>query len=174
MKTCDGEDELKVGTRVYVSGKQDGREFTFNSGEIGHVHSYGDYVRIRFDDWTEGHGFEGREWCFYECNRKDWTITLRDPPASIGPSTYLNGHEADITFTPPAGDDQPTRPRFMTAWLVSDDCVFVPTGTAYMTKADADAHALEVLAENGCDDQIAVLELRAVHMARLTITSEAA
>jgi hypothetical protein len=75
----------------------------------------------------------------------------------------------------PASTPEPTvRPRFMTAYLVDDDRVFVPTGDAFMTKADADADALVKLEEIGTQDQIAVLELRTVHMSRLTITSEAA
>lgn len=264
--------ELTAGTRVIVSGEQDGKTFHCEDGVVSQVLSL--YTIVRFDNWRDGHGAENADWCFYESDRQDWTITaplavstglsasdLRagdevklpqwhktetveridgtgvvvkyegedyryggfsdwvlvkraEPALAAGDRVKYVGsvfdelkgecgtlvsdlEDGEVLFDDkrsgradgmytclpeslekierPTSTPEPTvRPRFMTAFLVDDDRVFVPTGDAFMTKEDADADALVKLEEIGTQDQIAVLELRTVHMSRLTITSEAA
>jgi hypothetical protein len=66
------------------------------------------------------------------------------------------------------------RPRFMTAWIVDDDEAFRSTGDAFKTLEAAEAFVEQTLRDNGTDDQIAVFEIRSVHLARLTVTKEVA
>lgn len=66
------------------------------------------------------------------------------------------------------------RPRFMTAWITDDEASFHPTGDAFKTLEAAEAFAAQTLRDNGTDDQIAVFEIRSVHLARLTVTKEVA
>lgn len=186
---CDLGNNLVEGMEVIVSGNQDTGAFNCNIGVVVNdedycAGAYGTCILIRFSDWNEGHGEDKNQWYFFENDRAAWTITFHGiaTPAPVGPSTYLNGLEDSITFEPryewsedPISPvEASARPRFMTAYLVTDDRVFVPTGDAFMTKEAADAGALEALKGNEVEDQIAVLELRTVHMARLTIMSETA
>lgn len=70
-------DALKAGDRVAVTGTQDGNKFEFEVGTVGgpspNVDSH--TRRIRFDKWAEGHGPDRHEWCFYDADRKNFTIT---------------------------------------------------------------------------------------------------
>jgi hypothetical protein len=62
----------------------------------------------------------------------------------------------------------------MTAWMGEDIHVFTPTGDAFMTLEAANEYARTVLENDGTEGQIAVFEIRSVHLARLDISSEAA
>lgn len=75
-------------------------------------------------------------------------------------------------FTPPPAE--PPRPRFMTAWMTDSAELFTPTGDAFMTLEAAEEFALDTLHSDGTAGQIAVFEIRSVHLARLTVTKEAA
>ncbi len=110
-----------------------------------------------------------------------------------GPNTYLNGLDIEprcgACGRPPHDqcDDcamygdvlgltpvEPPRPRFLTAWMVDDDEAFYPTGDAFLTLEDANAFAVAKLKENAQQDQMAVFEIRSVHLARVLVTSEEA
>jgi hypothetical protein len=165
------------GARVYVSGEQDGEEFCCNVGTIVRVDGEGEdhmNVLIRFDDWSNGHGEGHNEWHFREADRDEWTITGNNhEPKSIGPSTYLNGLEDCMEFRP-AIAAEPARPRFATAWMSDSDQTFTFTGEAFMTLEHAEEFARMTLESDGSEGQIAVFEIRSVHLARLDIRSEVA
>jgi len=60
----------------------------------------------------------------------------------------------------------------MTAWIHSEG--FTPTGDGFMSLEAAEEFAEVTLIQNCVEDQIAVFEIRSVHLARLDISSEAA
>jgi hypothetical protein len=113
-----------------------------------------------------------------------------------GPNTYLNGLSLDFPSCNACGrppEDQcdlckmygvvnyvdgvrqePQRPRFMTAWIEDDDESFHATGEAFMTLEEAEAFARERLLQDHEDNQIAVFEIRSVHLGRRVVTSERA
>jgi hypothetical protein len=155
---------------------------------------------LRVGDWVtqpywgkEGHEvtkIEGsRVWVRYMDREYDYNDTAKW--IRVRHSTYLNGLGSELPkiavdgsepFTvgspsdnqkePPMDDND--RPRFMTAYITGDDDGFTPTGHAYKTLEAADAHAEEILRLNETEDQIAVFEIRSVHLARFTVTREAA
>jgi hypothetical protein len=93
---------LTKGQLVKVKGNQDGKRF---SNEPGVVTDRNDnYVTVRFDEWTEGHGTGGREWNFFVEDVADYNIIPQKPKADKkrprGPQEYRgNGkHEwEDVT-----------------------------------------------------------------------------
>jgi cystathionine beta-lyase/cystathionine gamma-synthase len=87
-------------------------------------------------------------------------------------STYLNGHADCICGA--VKQSEPARPRFATAWMHGDVDTFAFTGDAFMTLAHAEEFARMTLENDGSEGQIAVFEIRSVHLARLDITSEVA
>jgi hypothetical protein len=69
---------------------------------------------------------------------------------------------------------EPVRPRFATAWMHDGMVNFAFTGDAFMTLQHAEEFARETLENDGYEGQIAVFEIRSVHLARLDISSEKA
>jgi hypothetical protein len=67
-----------------------------------------------------------------------------------------------------------SRPRFMTAWMSDGPDTFTPTGDAFLTLEAANKYAEVILRREGTEGQIAVFEIRSVHLARLQITRETA
>jgi hypothetical protein len=125
---------------------------------------------IRFDErfsdlLHSGADVEGdphHHWYFSDYETEGFTIEH---------SSHLNG--LSIHFAPPPATDA-SRPRFMTAWIVDGDDAFHSTGDAFKSLEAAEAHATQILIDNDSTDQIAVLEIRSVHLARLTVTKEVA
>jgi hypothetical protein len=82
-------DALKVGDRVVVSGTQDGKQFSFDVGTV--------VMPARYEDtWSDGHGVGEHEWCFYDYDRKQFTIKadLKLEPAKVEPKPKKRPHGA--------------------------------------------------------------------------------
>jgi hypothetical protein len=147
LKTSDGK-EFKPGMRLLISGYQDTATFCDHAGTVMEVRGT-DRVLVRIDDWTLGHGNMNAHWVFREDHKGRWNITEKI--------------------------EEPSKPRFMTAWMVdSETDAFRPTGDAFKSLEAAEKFCTDLLKKNDQTDQLAVFELRSVHLARLQVTSEAA
>jgi hypothetical protein len=156
--------KFAVGTRVTVNGFHDGLIIENREGVVVTSDIEGNTL-IRFDEAFSDMLHSGRD--LGADDRRHWYFEdgIR---ASITHSTRFNG--LDALLPAPESD----RPRFMTAWIVDGDDAFTPTGDAFKSLEAAEAFAEQTLRNNLGEDQIAVFEIRSVHLARLTVTKEVA
>lgn len=84
-----------VGTRVLVSGKQDGKQFDNEPGTIIRRNAYEttEEIPVRFDTWSDGHGVGDHQWNFFDYDRKDFTI-VEAPVVKAEPKPKKRPHGA--------------------------------------------------------------------------------
>lgn len=150
---------IKLGDRVRLLDDNQGYGAVGAEGVvIGNL----DFPEVRFDN------------AYGESRGHTWFVDMG----------FANCELVDIARKSPAMDqsasttettmDDNNRPRFMTAWMADTDEAIHPTGEVFMTLEDADNFAQTVLAFDKREGQIAVFEIRSVHLSRLQITRETA